>query len=60
MVAFLITQNQTRGKRSITNIKQMQRVQFSIIKCYFYTRNGIYRRGYTPFYFCFMRFYCIL
>ena len=38
MVAFLITQNQTRGKRSITSIKQMQRVQFSIIKCYFYTK----------------------
>ena len=44
MVAFLITQNQTRGKRSITSIKQMQRVQFSIIKCYFYTRNWVYRR----------------
>nr|DAE52360.1 MAG TPA: hypothetical protein [Caudoviricetes sp.] len=37
----------------------MQRVQFSIIKCYFYTRNGVYRRGYTPFYFCFILFYCI-
>ena len=60
MVAFLITQNQTRGKRSITSIKQMQRVQFSIIKCYFYTKNDIYPRGYTPFYFCFMRVYCIL
>ena len=33
MVAFLITQNQTRGKRSVINTKQMQRVQFSIIKC---------------------------
>ena len=41
------------------SIKQMQRVQFSIIKCYFYTRNGVYRRGYTPFYFCFILFYCI-
>jgi len=29
----------------------MQHVQFSIIKCCFYTRNGIYHRGYTHFIF---------
>ena len=27
----------------------MQHVQFSIIKCYFYTKNEIYRRGYTSY-----------
>nr|DAT79084.1 MAG TPA: hypothetical protein [Caudoviricetes sp.] len=37
----------------------MQHVQFSIIKCCFYTRNGIYHRGYTPFYFYFIHFYCM-
>nr|DAN42796.1 MAG TPA: hypothetical protein [Caudoviricetes sp.] len=37
----------------------MQHVQFSTIKCYFYTRNGIYRRGYTPFYFSFIQFVCM-
>nr|DAW91040.1 MAG TPA: hypothetical protein [Caudoviricetes sp.] len=37
----------------------MQHVQFSIIKCYFYTRNGIYHRGYTPFYFSLIHFYCM-
>lgn len=60
MVAFLITQNQTRGKRSITSIKQMQRVQFSIIKCYFYTKYEIYPRGYTSYHVCFIHFHCML
>nr|DAL78758.1 MAG TPA: hypothetical protein [Caudoviricetes sp.] len=37
----------------------MQHVQFSIIKCCFYTRNGVYRRGYAPFYFSFIHFVCM-
>nr|DAD62249.1 MAG TPA: hypothetical protein [Caudoviricetes sp.] len=37
----------------------MQHVRFSIIKCYFYTQNGIYRHGYIPFYFSFILFCCI-
>lgn len=37
----------------------MQHVQFSIIKCYFYTRNGIYRRGYTSYSDSFIQFVCM-
>jgi hypothetical protein len=37
----------------------MQHVQFSIIKCYFYTKNEIYRRGYTSYSDIFIQFVCM-
>nr|DAS85314.1 MAG TPA: hypothetical protein [Caudoviricetes sp.] len=40
--------------------KNVHYVQFSIIKCYFYTKNEIYRRGYTSYSDSFIRFCCIL
>nr|DAD93229.1 MAG TPA: hypothetical protein [Podoviridae sp. ctUSJ1] len=40
-------------------IKNVHYVQFSIIKCYFYTKNEIYRRGYTSYSDSFIHLYCI-
>lgn len=37
----------------------MQHVQFSIIKCSFYTKNEIYRRGYTSYSDNFIQFVCM-
>ena len=37
----------------------MHYVQFSIIKCYFYTKNEIYRRGYTSYSYSFIHLLCI-
>lgn len=37
----------------------MQHVQFSIIKCSFYTKNEIYRRGYTSYSDSFIQFVCV-
>nr|DAY36007.1 MAG TPA: hypothetical protein [Caudoviricetes sp.] len=37
----------------------MQHVQFSIIKCSFYAKNEIYRRGYTSFSYNFIHFFCM-
>lgn len=37
----------------------MQHVQFSIIKCSFYAKNEIYRRGYTSFSYNFIHFVCM-
>lgn len=37
----------------------MHYVQFSIIKCYFYTKNEIYRRGYTSYSDSFIHLSCI-
>nr|DAV36202.1 MAG TPA: hypothetical protein [Bacteriophage sp.] len=41
-------------------IKNVHYVQFSIIKCSFYTKNEIYRRGYTSYSDSFIHFCCIL
>lgn len=67
MAAFLITQNRTRRtKRSLKTmkvislkIKHVHYVQFSIIKCYLYTKNEIYRRGYTSYSDSFIQFVCM-
>lgn len=37
----------------------MQHVQFSIIKCSFYAKNEIYRRGYTSYSDNFIQFVCM-
>ena len=37
----------------------MQHVQFSIIKCSFYAKNEIYRRGYTSYSDNFIQFICM-
>ena len=37
----------------------MQHVQFSIIKCSFYAKNEIYRRGYTSYSYSFIHFVCM-
>lgn len=67
MAAFLITQNRTRRtKRSLETmkvislkIKSVHYVQFSIIKCYLYAKNEIYRRGYTSYSDNFIQFVCM-
>lgn len=40
-------------------IKNVHYVQFSIIKCSFYAKNEIYRRGYTSYSDYFIHFHCI-
>ena len=40
-------------------IKNVHYVQFSIIKCSFYTKNEIYRRGYTSYSDSFIQFVCM-
>lgn len=37
----------------------MQHVQFSIIKCSFYAKYEIYRRGYTSYSYSFIHFACM-
>lgn len=66
-MAFLITQNRTRRtKRSLETmkvislkIKNVHYVQFSIVKCCLYTKNEIYRRGYTSYSDSFIQFVCM-
>lgn len=40
-------------------IKNVHYVQFSIIKCSFYAKNEIYRRGYTLYFDNFIQFVCV-
>lgn len=40
-------------------IKNVHYVQFSIIKCCLYTKNEIYRRGYTSYSDNFIQFVCM-
>ena len=40
-------------------IKNVHYVQFSIIKCSFYAKNEIYRRGYTSYFDNFIQFVCM-